>query len=499
MSKIKILGIAPYVGLGDLLEECCKARRDVDIKTVVGDLDNGVAAFSTLSDKNFNIIISRGGTATLLREVTQIPVVDIKISVFDMLCAITLAKGYGGSFAVVGFKEISHPASIINDLLKYGLIIKTINRETELDSILRSLKTSGISLIVGDNVTTAYAKRFGFNTLLATSSKESVVSALDECVTICNILKGEIKKRKLSSITYKKVEDGGTVELSTFKSGNENYKMAVEKAGESALSPLPTVIFGERGVGKDALAHYIYSRSPNTKFPLIFIECKTLSNKDMDFLTQNENSPLLSVGETIYFKDAHTLSDRNLRILQTFISSTFFHKRCKLLFSYCNQYGVDYEGNPLLYFLSYKASATQITIPPLRDRGEDLSSLCAIYIGELNRELGTSVIGVEESGLEILKGFDWYYNSDQFKKVLKGLVLGAKGRYITESEVRYALIGEKSYEKKGVDKNVSLDGTLDEIESRIILKILDLEGGNQSKAAKRLGISRSTLWRKIKL
>ena len=87
-------------------------------------------------------------------------------------------------------------------------------------------------------------------------------------------------------------------------------------------------------------------------------------------------------------------------------------------------------------------------------------------------------------------------NIDQLKMVMKQLVLNAKGYYITPDEVSSVLQNESKEEV--TQANINTRQPLKDIEKDIILDVLKQENMNQSSAAKRLGISRSTLWRLIK-
>ncbi|MFP3751686.1 helix-turn-helix domain-containing protein, partial [Bacillus altitudinis] len=85
----------------------------------------------------------------------------------------------------------------------------------------------------------------------------------------------------------------------------------------------------------------------------------------------------------------------------------------------------------------------------------------------------------------------------QFKRIMEELVLTTKSGYITLSKAKPA-IEQLASENEEKQLSSYLHGTLDEIERRIIRTVLEEENMNQSKAAKRLNINRTTLWRKLK-
>jgi hypothetical protein len=88
----RILVISPYAALKDLFNEVnIDLKKDIHIE--IGDLCKGVAVAKELQEQNFDIIISRGATARLLRKHCQIPVIEVKISGYDILRTLTLVKG----------------------------------------------------------------------------------------------------------------------------------------------------------------------------------------------------------------------------------------------------------------------------------------------------------------------------------------------------------------------------------------------------------------------
>ena len=71
-----------------------------------GDLDVGVAIVQSMSPNSYDCIISRGGTAELIRQVTDLPVVEIQLSVYDVLSTMKLAENYSNRYAIVGFPAL---------------------------------------------------------------------------------------------------------------------------------------------------------------------------------------------------------------------------------------------------------------------------------------------------------------------------------------------------------------------------------------------------------
>lgn len=123
------------------------------------------------------------------------------------------------------------------------------------------------------------------------------------------------------------------------------------------------------------------------------------------------------------------------------------------------------------------------------------SSIFALLISALNMRLSTEVIGIEPAAMQMLQTYNWPYNYDQLKRIISELVSAAKTPYIDAESVSKLLRRELPIQSASL--SLDLNRTLEEINFDIAQQILAEEHGNQSSTAKRLGISRTTLWRML--
>ena len=135
---------------------------------------------------------------------------------------------------------------------------------------------------------------------------------------------------------------------------------------------------------------------------------------------------------------------------------------------------------------------------PLRDRIQDLSSIATLYIHRMNVATGKQIIGFEAEAMDLMTAFSWPNNLDQLHHIIKELVVITRTPYITYENVKEILDNEPSADPSADISGLDLTGTLNEINDQIIHMVLTEEAGNKERAAKRLGISRSTLWRMLK-
>ena len=183
-SKIRILGIAPYDGMRTAMERAAEAYPQIQLDAYTGDMDAGVSIVQRMPSNTYNCVISRGGTAALIRKVTDLPVVDINISVYDVLRTMKLAQNYTSLYAIVGFPSITEPAHTLCSLLGYDLDILTVHSADEVTNTLQRLREGGYRMVVCDMVTHTVARQLGLDAFLITSGMESLHAAIDQALSI---------------------------------------------------------------------------------------------------------------------------------------------------------------------------------------------------------------------------------------------------------------------------------------------------------------------------
>ena len=183
-TKTRILGIAPYDGMRTIMENAAQAYPHIQLDIHIGDLEAGQAIVAQIPDNTYDCIISRGGTATLIRKVTDLPVIEIQISVYDVLRAIKLAENYSRRYAIVGFPNVTEPAHTLCSLLEMKLDIHTVYSAEEANITLTKLQQEDYHMVVCDMVTHTLARQLGMDAFLINSGIESLQSALDQAVNI---------------------------------------------------------------------------------------------------------------------------------------------------------------------------------------------------------------------------------------------------------------------------------------------------------------------------
>ena len=182
--RIRVLGIAPYEGMKTLMSSVVADYPQIDLTLFVGDMEQGLEIARSNFHGDYDVVISRGGTAKMLQKNLALPVIEIDISMYDILCALKLADGLTGKTAMVSFANITSSAHLLCDLMKYNMDIYTIDSAEAVEPTLRQLQKNDYQSILCDMISNTTAKRLGLNSFLITSGVESLHAAIDQAVNI---------------------------------------------------------------------------------------------------------------------------------------------------------------------------------------------------------------------------------------------------------------------------------------------------------------------------
>lgn len=592
-SQVKILAVAPYEGLAAVLEREADAYENVDMTIVVGNLEEGVERAIEQLTGVFDLILSRGGTADMLRDRLDIPVVDIRTSAYDVLQAVQLSEGISGRRAVVGFPGIADAARSTSEILSLGLDIFTLVGEGDAWKMARMLSDQGYETVLCDVIASTVFRESGFNTVLISSGAPSVRASIDEALRVARhlreardenrFLREVIRGHGTGTVIF---SEDGRLFLTTLDRGGDGRLLAIlrellphvldgeadtvrravggyqhvirtrvlegpggrlavfyltrsrmpsgsrqagiffftraEAQREYLESPYsltgdiaavkgviedvtsserPLLITGEYGTGRTAVASFAYACSRRSSHPLIEIDCGMLDEKSRNFLLDSRNSPVFSDDVTLHIKNMETSPESFIRELFSTLATTGASKRCGIIFS-CNPRGELVGG--YISYIKDKFQSMQIGLAPLRETRERIPTLAKLLLSQLNTDLPKAVLRIDAQAMELLGEYPWPGNYIQFKRVVSQLCIGSRDHAIRAGDVRALLALERPVYQQRVSgmsahgSEVDLGRQLAEIERDVVEMVVKRHGGNQSAAARQLGISRTTLWRKLR-
>jgi transcriptional regulator with PAS, ATPase and Fis domain len=147
--------------------------------------------------------------------------------------------------------------------------------------------------------------------------------------------------------------------------------------------------------------------------------------------------------------------------------------------------------------LFYRLNVFPITLPPLRERPEDISLLVETFLQDSAATEGHPVKAIAPEALDLLRQHTWPGNVRELRNVIERATLLADGETIEASHLPESLRGSQAASGQVPTLTLPLGTTVEEAEKALILKSLELAGNNKTRAAGLLGISVKTLYNKL--
>jgi transcriptional regulator with PAS, ATPase and Fis domain len=277
------------------------------------------------------------------------------------------------------------------------------------------------------------------------------------------------------------------------------------------------VITGESGTGKELAARTIHDLSPRRNAPYIGVNCAAMPDtlieselfghergaftgadrrKEGCFELANGGTLLLDeLGEMKIELQAKLLRVIEEQRLRRVGGTTEVPLNVRVLAASNRDMERAVKEGRLREDLFYRLSVFSITMPPLRDRIEDVPLLAEAFIRYYSERDRKQIIGANEDTLLALRNHPWPGNVRQLRNVIERALVVAKGPLITPNdlptEFRWAGKSEAS------QVQVRLGTTIDDAERELITRTIEFAGGNKTRAAEILGISAKTLYNKL--
>ncbi len=278
----------------------------------------------------------------------------------------------------------------------------------------------------------------------------------------------------------------------------QNLIPIISKAAEVDAHIL---IRGETGAGKELAARVIHASSPRREAPFVVVDCAFLDPEAVeDTLFEKDHGRVkLAQGGTLLLDQVEELSlkaqARLLRYLEEQRKATKSQVRV-IATTTKNLEEMATEGT-FRQELLYRLRVLEITVPPLRDRKEDIPTLVSCFLKRYSDRLNTPVERVSSKTMELLMAYPWPGNVRELENVIEGaLALCEEGERVLSKKHLPPWMRTKDQEK-GTWKGSLID-TVESLEQELIIQALREYGGNQTRAAEKLGITRRMLQYKMK-
>ena len=291
----------------------------------------------------------------------------------------------------------------------------------------------------------------------------------------------------------------------------------IVRASDSSI-----LIQGESGTGKELVARAIHYRGPRASRPFIALNCAALPEALLESElfghakgaftgATAERKGLFEEadGGTLLFDEIGdmppALQAKLLRVLQEGevrrVGSASVRKvDVRIVASTNKDLPSLISRGAFREDLYYRLAVIPIAIPALRERREDIEPLCRHFIAIHSAKLGREMPSLDPKALESMMEYSWPGNVRELENVIARAVTLSSGPHITRDEFRriFSLGRVRGGIPVGPGASSPLVSEPDSLERDAILRALRQGNGNQTKAARILGVGRNTLWRKMK-
>ncbi len=205
---MKLVFIAPYHNLKKIAESVI-AEHSLDIECYIGNLEQGLQIARKLEAESPCIFISRGGTASVIRDNLYSNVIEVKVSPFDLLQVLTPYIGDSQiRIGIVGFNSLLQPARSVCSILGLQVSYYRIKDEYEVFDKINQIRDDKIDVIVGDVISVRVARKYDLKYHLIESSEEAVKDAFDKALSIMSNIHLELEKLGKTRAVFDSVKDG---------------------------------------------------------------------------------------------------------------------------------------------------------------------------------------------------------------------------------------------------------------------------------------------------
>jgi DNA-binding NtrC family response regulator len=310
------------------------------------------------------------------------------------------------------------------------------------------------------------------------------------------------------------------------------FRTALAIAAKAARSRAPVYIEGEPGVGKEVVADAIHAASPRAKQPFLKVNCGAIAPSLLDsVLFGHEKDAFAGAfdrrigilqqaeGGTVFLDEVDQMTpETQVRLVRLLtqneiqpIGATHSYQLDVRLLTACNSnLSAKLSSGDFREDLYYRLNVVQLTIPPLRERTSDIPALARHFLGRMASQPGLRSLGITDEALTMLKGYNWPGNVRQLQSALFRAAVLCDRDALTPDEfpqiaASVGIPGNGGSTGAGNNDGIGVtlyedDGNmrpLEQIEADVIRLAIGHYRGRMTEVARRLGIGRSTLYRKL--
>src|SRR6266550_7421448 len=289
---------------------------------------------------------------------------------------------------------------------------------------------------------------------------------------------------------------------------------AVRLADRVAATDANVLVTGESGVGKDAIAFYMHSKSKRAAQSFVKIDCATLPSGLLEaelfgyergaFTGASGEKPgrleAAHRGTLVLDEIAYLTNDSQAKLLRVIETREFERlggrRTIKVDARLIALTNVDLEDavkrGVFREDLFYRLNVVRISVPPLRERRKDIPELARVLLIEFAEKHGRKVKKITPAALAILKSYDFPGNVRELANTIERALIVSRDEHIDDVDLPEPLRVSVAAQATGNRRQ-----TLAELEEQYVKETLAATGGNKTEAARILGISRKNLYERL--
>ncbi|MGQ9495203.1 MAG: sigma-54-dependent transcriptional regulator [Thermoanaerobaculaceae bacterium] len=345
-------------------------------------------------------------------------------------------------------------------------------------------------------------KRGAVNFLVKPTEADHVLT------TVKKELSAFLLRRQLQSQTAREKARGVRFPLGSSRAMQQVRQLA-QRVAETDAS---VVLLGESGTGKGMVARLIHDLSRRREAPFLDVNCAALApqllaselfgHEPGAFTDARERKlGLLEAahGGTVFLDEVADMDPQVQSKLLKAIEERRFRRLggmreivvdVRIIAATHRDLKEEVAAGRFRHDLYYRLNVFQITLPPLRKRSEDILEIAKAFIQELNPHLAQKVVGIHPEALRIMQAYSWPGNVRELRNVIERAMILTRTNEIRPEHLPREIRGKKDHKEPVA--------TLAQVEEAHIRRTIAAYRGNLKQVAEVLGISRSTLYQKIK-
>lgn len=293
-----------------------------------------------------------------------------------------------------------------------------------------------------------------------------------------------------------------------------------EVIAQVAPSEATVLIAGESGTGKELVASAIHFNSPRKEGALIKINCAAITDtlleselfghekgaftgadkrKEGKFVQASGGTLFLDeIGEMPLAMQAKLLRVLQEREITRVGGDSVIPVDVRVVAATNRELTQSVKNGEFREDLYYRLNVVELKIPSLRERRDDIPLLASRFMTSFSEKNRKEIKGLTPRAMDLLVRYDWPGNVRELMNMMERAVVLARTEWLDESDFPIRLTQEQQNYKIQTQLEEYPDEPLDAMEKKAIASMLERTGGNKSEAARRLGITRKTLHKKLK-